>query len=505
MSSLETANPTSSRNLVRSTLWSLAGQIAPGLVAIVVVPFLIRGLGTDRFGVLSLSWLVVGYFSLFDLGTGRALTKLVADKLGIGERERLGPLIWTALIMMALLGVVAMLVAAVLSRWLVFHVLKIPLAIQNESLGAFYLLAISLPFVITSTGLRGVLEGLHRFDLVNIVRVPQGMLSFIAPLFVLPFTKSLVWIVASVIFVRILNWIAVLLMCLREVPELRHRFSFQPAESGPLFRMGGWLTVANVLGSLNLNLDRLIIGAFLSVTAVAYYSTPFDLLSRLTLIPGALSLVLFPTFAFTLAQDRNLAAHRLKQGIKFTFLVLFPIIYFLILFAPELMNLWVGPEFARHSAPIARILGFGVLIMSLAYIPVIMLQAAGRSDFTAKLQLFELPLYVVALWVLTNSMGLLGAAIAFLGRATLDSIVSLYGCERLGNRGILQESAYAIGFAASVVLPSLFVPEVLARCVIFATVACGFCIVVVKKGISKAERELLLGRFRTISRSQISG
>jgi hypothetical protein len=102
-------------------------------------------------------------------------------------------------------------------------------------------------------------------------------------------------------------------------------------------------------------------------------------------------------------------------------------------------------------------------------------------------------------------MGLLGAAIAFLGRATLDSIVSLYGCERLGNRGILQESAYAIVFAAAVVLPSLFVPGVLARSVIFATVACGFCIVMLKKGISEAERELLIGRFRTISGSQISG
>jgi O-antigen/teichoic acid export membrane protein len=254
-----------------------------------------------------------------------------------------------------------------------------------------------------------------------------------------------------------------------------------------------------------LNLDRLIIGAFLSVAAVAYYSTPFDLLSRLTLIPGALSLVLFPAFAFTLSQDRNLAAHRLKQGIKFTFLVLFPIVYFLILFAPELMNLWVGPEFAMYSAPIARILGFGVLIMSLAYIPVVMLQAAGRSDFTAKLQLFELPLYVAALWVLTDSMGLLGAAIAFLGRATLDSIVSLYGCERLGNKGILQESAYAIGFAAAVVLPSLFVSGVLTRSILFAAVVIVFSIAVFKKGISGAERELLVGRFRTISRSQVRG
>jgi hypothetical protein len=116
-----------------------------------------------------------------------------------------------------------------------------------------------------------------------------------------------------------------------------------------------------------------------------------------------------------------------------------------------------------------------------------------------------LPLYVAALWVLTDSMGLLGAAIAFLGRATLDSIVSLYGCERLGNKGILQESAYAIGFAAAVVLPSLFVSGVLTRSILFAAVVIVFSIAVFKKGISGAERELLVGRFRTISRSQVRG
>ena len=145
---------TSGSLLARNTVWNLVGQVAPMIVAVFAIPILIRGLGLERFGLLTIAWVVIGYFSLFDLGTGRALTKLVADKLGLGQRERLGPLIWTALIMMALLGVAAMLVAAVLSRWLVFHVLKIPSAIQNESLGAFYLLAISLPFVITSTGLR---------------------------------------------------------------------------------------------------------------------------------------------------------------------------------------------------------------------------------------------------------------------------------------------------------------------------------------------------------------
>ena len=81
------ANLTGGRRLARNVVWNLLGTGAPLLVAIVAIPLLIQGLGTARFGVLTLAWLVVGYFSLFDLGLGRALTKLVAEKLGKGQDD----------------------------------------------------------------------------------------------------------------------------------------------------------------------------------------------------------------------------------------------------------------------------------------------------------------------------------------------------------------------------------------------------------------------------------
>ena len=42
------------------------------MVALATIPALVRRLGTDRFGILTIGWAVLGYFSLFDLGLGRA-------------------------------------------------------------------------------------------------------------------------------------------------------------------------------------------------------------------------------------------------------------------------------------------------------------------------------------------------------------------------------------------------------------------------------------------------
>src|SRR6267142_6402191 len=95
---------TSGRLLARNMLWNLLGNGAPLLVAVFSIPILIQGLGKERFGVLTLAWALIGYASLFDLGLGRALTQLVAKKLGAGEDREVPPLIWTSLLLMLVLG-----------------------------------------------------------------------------------------------------------------------------------------------------------------------------------------------------------------------------------------------------------------------------------------------------------------------------------------------------------------------------------------------------------------
>src|SRR5271169_27238 len=105
---------TSGRLLARNTIWNLLGNGAPMLVAVFSIPILIQGLGKERFGVLTLAWALIGYASLFDLGLGRALTQLVAKKLGAGEDSEVPTLVWTSLILMLVLGLAGALVAVLL-------------------------------------------------------------------------------------------------------------------------------------------------------------------------------------------------------------------------------------------------------------------------------------------------------------------------------------------------------------------------------------------------------
>ena len=153
----------------------------------------------------------------------------------------------------------------------------------------------------------------------------------------------------------------------------------------PLIKFGGWMTVSNVIGPLMVYADRFLIGGLLSVSAVAYYTTLFDLVFRLQFIPVAVAGVLFPAFATSLASNPDRTALLVSRGIKYIFLAMFPVVLLMVTFAPDGLRLWLGPAFASHSQSVLRWVAAGMFINSVACIPFSLLQSAGQPRITASL------------------------------------------------------------------------------------------------------------------------
>jgi O-antigen/teichoic acid export membrane protein len=177
--------------------------------------------------------------------------------------------------------------------------------------------------------------------------------------------------------------------------------------------------------------DRFLIGALLSVGAVTFYATPYEVVTKLLIIPGALASVLFPAFSTSFIQDPNRAALLFGRGMKYLFLCLFPICLLIITFASEGFDLWLGEQFVRKSTHVMQWLAVGVFINSLAHIAFAFIQGVGRPDLTAKLHLIELPLYLLLFWYLIGAYGIEGAAIAWAVRMGIDAIFLFGMAQRL--------------------------------------------------------------------------
>lgn len=412
--------------LARNTIWNLVGQGAPLLVALFAFPLLIKGLGTDRFGVLTLAWSIVGYFGLFDFGLGRAITKLVSEKLGSGESEDIPVLIWTALALMGLLGLIGALVVASISGWLAHDILKIPQALQGETINSFYLLAFSIPIVVSANCLRGVLEAFQRFDLVNKVRIPLGILTFLGPLLVLPFTNDLFAVIGFLVAARFLTCGVLLMLCLQVVPGLRQKTKPETRMVWPLISFGSWITVSGIISPVMVYMDRFLIGAIVSLTAVTYYTTPYEVITKLGIFPAAIVGVLFPAFSLTMVVDSGRTERLFYRGINYIFIALFPITLIIVTMANEGLSVWLGEEFAENSTFVLQWLAVGVFVNSLARVPSALVQAGGRPDLRAKMHLMELPIYIFTLWWLLGDYGIKGAAVAWVVRIGIDTLILFF-------------------------------------------------------------------------------
>ena len=181
LESPETASPElghliGGRVLTRSAIWNLAGGIAPLPVAVLAIPIILRALGIDRFGFLTLAWALIGYFSLFDFGLGRALTQAIARALATGGEDDLPALVWSGLGLMGVIGLIGGLICIVTVPTALEHILRIPALLRGETLGAAYIASAMIPVRLT-IGTAAVPVTAMLVPAVTLVTVPLPLIA----------------------------------------------------------------------------------------------------------------------------------------------------------------------------------------------------------------------------------------------------------------------------------------------------------------------------------------
>lgn len=403
-------------SLRRNTTWNLAGSGLPLFAAVGLIPFILSRLGAEAFGVLTLIWALIGYFSLFDMGVGRALTyelsklRVANDERAISMTLKAGLLLTLAA---GLLGAVVMLILApqLATQWL-----KINLHLQEDTQLAFQIAALGIiPATITS-GLRGALEGLERFDSSNINKIILGFCVFALP-------ALSIWLHGNQLWVMTLYLVLARILIVFFAAFQLRKYLLAPIVAGikehikPLLNYGVWITVTGIVGPLMVYGDRFFVSAAVGAVLLPLYAIPQEGLQRLLMIPTALCGALLPKLAAMQIQE---ARTLYIQNYKRVAVAMFSICFFAGLLAYPALSWWLSVDFAQKALPIVLVLCIGIWLNSMALVPYTLIHAKGNPKTTALFHIFELFVYGVALWWLANNYGLLGAAWAWVGRVALD-------------------------------------------------------------------------------------
>src|SRR4051812_43483140 len=406
----------------RGSSYGTAGQFAVLASAFIATPFLVRMLGAERYGVLALVSLVVGYFLYADLGMSSASTRFAAEALGQQDRRKEVAVVWTSLLLASLPAIAGFVTLAGVGRWTVVQLLKVSPAVQGEAIAALRWAA--LVFVIR------ILSGIFNTPQLAHLRIGTYTLinsgALVLQTLLVPVAVGLGWGVAGAVEVmaggNVIALGAHIAVDLRILPEMR-----SPIFDGPLIRpmfVYGAGIVANAIAELLFaHFDKLAVTRYISVKDFAYYSLAAAVAGLIVPIPLALFQSLVPAFTrMHAAGDSTGVELLLQRATKAVLLLSMPLLLVIVVGTHPFLTAWAGAEFALYGSRTAYILAAGQVVAIFGYVPSALLYALGKSRTLAILHWIELPLFVVAVILVTPRYGALGAAACWAVRCLVDAV-----------------------------------------------------------------------------------
>jgi len=432
--------------------YNVIGAVLPLAVALGTVPFYIHQIGLARYGVVSITWVLLGYFGFLDFGLSRASANALA-KLGAASSRERSPVLVTAFCCNLTLGLCGGLILYVAGSFVLLHIVKIPGSLMAETRDAYPWMAAMLPLGLLSGVTTGALESRERFLLSNALGSFGTMAGQIVPLIcAYRIGPSLDVVIPATLLMRLFTVIISYVIVIRLEWPVRF-FDVSLVWVRKLFGYGSWVTVSSVLNPLMDTSNQLIIGAMLGAASVAIYSVPMMLAMRSQVFATALSRTLFPRNSRSTHQDAVDVTRRATISISYGFgMVCAPA----ILICGPFLHLWIGHRFAMASQLIAQILMFGAWTNGIAFLPYGFIQARGKPHVTAKVGIVEIIPFFAVLWFLIATMGMAGAALAWTLRVTINCIVLywLSGCVPLRPWRLLP----AIGLMLASLGAAMFIP-----------------------------------------------
>ena len=410
------------RTLKTNFLINTIGAIVPLLVSLVTVPIYVHHIGDARYGVLSIVWVLLGYFGFLDLGLSRAATNALA-RLHDAPQEARARILVTTLALNFGLGLFGGLCLAVFGTYLLQHVLGVPDALKPEIAQAFPWIVGLFPLALVSGVGIGALESREHFLLANVLQVTGAALGQIAPVILaVAVSSSLAVVIPAAVFARALTVVAILIAVHRHERPLPLK-AFDRQQVKRLLSYGGWISVSGVISPILTSLDQLVIGSVLGIASVTHYAVPMNLVVRSQVFAGALTRTLFPRLSSAGPKEaRHLAARALVVLAYGYAAICAPA----IILTPLFFRYWIGVDFAAVAAPVAQILFFGAWINAVAFVPYALLQGQGRPDIPGKFHALEVLPFIAILWGLTATYDIDGAALAWSLRCALDAACLLW-------------------------------------------------------------------------------
>jgi O-antigen/teichoic acid export membrane protein len=429
---VEANPPGQAMRAVKNSIYAIIQYAWPIALAILITPYIVRGLGASAYGVLSIAAVTLGFFGLLDLGIGGAAIRAVSQHLEKGDGEEAAKVLGTVVTAYLIIGAIGGTALVIATPFLVSHVLAVPADLQSTARITFYISAVGFPVTLIVGAFASVPVSAQRFDLATRVAVVFSTLGPVSMLAMVHFGFGLPGVALSSLVLNAIGGVAYYRVSRGLLSGVKVRLGLNLGVLRGLAGFGGWFLVATVGVTILYQLDKILVGSLLSVAAVTYYVVPGNMANRIQGLMGAATRIVFPASSAMLARGDHEQVNRLyRDGTRLSFLMAASLGVPLAVMATPFLRYWMGPEFADRSSLVMVLLVGTYMFLGMTGVVWGLAFGSGKAWINA---VFAIAMGVadIALFLaLVGRYEIQGAALAYFISAAVGVPILIATVERL--------------------------------------------------------------------------
>jgi O-antigen/teichoic acid export membrane protein len=397
-------------SLLRNAFSNLLGAVIPALVALGTVPLVVKGLGEANYGVYSLVTAIVGYFAVIDINVTAGSVKYIAEFNAHKDQRRIDETVFFGLTVYSMLGIIGGLGLFVGAHFFVTSVFSVPPGLVGEAVATLRLAALGFFLGQLQSYLNSIPQSLMRYDIASRIEMVFGTGVPLLTVAVLMLGHGLFEVILLRVIASAINCV-VLWRCIRRLlPDLAWR---KPGAAirRELLGFSAYSFLSRFATLSYAYADKLIIGALVGVTGLAYFTVASTLANRILSLTYRLSGVFFPAASALAARGEleRLRTLYLKAS-RYVVFINASVLVLVAVFSYQILYYWMNPQFARAGQVVLAVMALSQFIDSLTSLPSLVNDGMGHPRFSGMFALARAAFGLVVVWLGVAGWGIAGAA-----------------------------------------------------------------------------------------------
>ncbi|MFA5090341.1 MAG: oligosaccharide flippase family protein [Candidatus Omnitrophota bacterium] len=392
------------------------------LIGLFLMPFMIRSLRDELYGMWMFIASLLGFYLLFDMGLSSATQRYVSRAIGKDDHKEANAIVNTSFFLFATIGIFVLFLSLGLAYILPLVLKKI----TNVSLFrvVMIILGVNLAVTIPMRTFSGILMSHLRFDIQTLIELFKLFLRAALVILVLKLGHSIIAVALVFCFSDLLGYTLFYIFARKTAPYIRiNAKSIDKTKITSLYSYSWKTLVAQAADKLRFDIDNFVIVGFLGLNSVTIYVIAARLTRHFIDLISSITGIFTPVFSqyegrgdFHSIREKFILMTRISS-----YLAIF-VGGIIIIFGKAFIERWMGPQYLE-AYPLLVVLTIPLTIALMQSPSIQLLFGISKHNFFAIFNSIEGVANLILSLILVRKFGLMGVA---LGTAIPMIIVKIF-------------------------------------------------------------------------------